>query len=190
MAGVVLAGGRSSRMGEDKALLRYKDKKLIDHMIGLLTEAGLKSTYISGDLPDYPCISDLVRHQGPLVGVRSVLQEIRPLGFSSALFVPVDMPLLKGEVFLSLRNHIDHCDAVCYQEHHLPVLLRLTEDVNQALMNHCADNNTTDRSLRHFLGSIDTHRLTIPDELQDCFENINTPTQWRRLKDHEATVIE
>ena len=47
-AGIVLAGGRSSRMGTSKALLRYKDRPLIEHMQNLLHQAGLDDVYISG----------------------------------------------------------------------------------------------------------------------------------------------
>jgi molybdopterin-guanine dinucleotide biosynthesis protein A len=35
IAGVVLAGGQSSRMGTNKALLEYKGQPLLSHMIGL-----------------------------------------------------------------------------------------------------------------------------------------------------------
>ena len=36
IAGVVLAGGKSSRMGKNKAMLIYNGKPLLNHMVGIL----------------------------------------------------------------------------------------------------------------------------------------------------------
>ena len=51
IAGIVLAGGKSSRMGQNKALLSYRGQPLIEHMQRLIGQAGLQDVYISGDVP-------------------------------------------------------------------------------------------------------------------------------------------
>ena len=50
IAGVVLTGGRSSRMGQNKALLDYQGKPLIEHMMEILKTTGIKEIFISGDV--------------------------------------------------------------------------------------------------------------------------------------------
>jgi molybdopterin-guanine dinucleotide biosynthesis protein A len=92
--GFVLAGGRSSRMGRDKALLAYAGRPLIEHAVSILTGAGL-TPHILGlrpDLADYaPIIEDLRPGSGPLGGLEAALT------FSKTelnVFLPVDLPLL------------------------------------------------------------------------------------------------
>lgn len=94
MNGFVLAGGRSTRMGTDKALLLYAGRPLILHAIDLLKSAGVKP-HIAGARPDLsayaPVIEDLHPGRGPLGGIEAVL------GSSSSewnVFLPVDLPLL------------------------------------------------------------------------------------------------
>lgn len=90
----ILAGGRSTRMGRDKALLLLNGKPLIQYGIATLQELGLQPR-LAGTRPDLatfaPVISDLRPGCGPLGGVEAALQ------VSSAdlnLFLPVDVPLL------------------------------------------------------------------------------------------------
>ncbi|MEA5446610.1 NTP transferase domain-containing protein, partial [Gammaproteobacteria bacterium AB-CW1] len=50
-AGLVLAGGASSRMGEDKALLRHGQESLLALAVRRLTAAGADPVLVSGDRP-------------------------------------------------------------------------------------------------------------------------------------------
>lgn len=43
--GIVLAGGLSRRMGRDKALLPWQGRTLLEHMRGLLLQAGAKRAW-------------------------------------------------------------------------------------------------------------------------------------------------
>lgn len=71
-AGIVLAGGRSSRMGRDKALLPWHGRTLLEHMRGLLRQAGAQRVWVSGAYPAFAGIPDRIAHCGPLGGLYSV----------------------------------------------------------------------------------------------------------------------
>lgn len=109
--GVVLAGGRSSRMGSDKALLHLGGRPLIDYAMDILRNAGLPIS-ISGSRADLvhlaPVIADVEPSQGPLNGICSTLQT---LAESWIVLLTVDMPLVPSSlVELMLEVAID-CNA-------------------------------------------------------------------------------
>src|SRR4051812_38889664 len=110
VAGFVLAGGRSSRMGRDKALLSFAGRPLVQHALDLLSkvllsDCGLERSIV-GDRPDLaayaPVIPDEETGRGPLQGI------CRAMAASSAelsVFISVDTPLLPASLLSCLLYH-------------------------------------------------------------------------------------
>lgn len=94
LAGFVLAGGRSSRMGVDKALVELDGRPLIAHALGILRGAGL-DVAIAGaraQLDGFArVVADLYPDLGPLGGICSALAATSARW---SVFLPVDLPLL------------------------------------------------------------------------------------------------
>ncbi|HEY0759346.1 MAG TPA: molybdenum cofactor guanylyltransferase [Acidisarcina sp.] len=90
----VLAGGRSSRMGRDKALLDLNGAPLIEHALAKLRSLGFEPRIV-GCRPDLerfaPVIEDRRPGCGPLGGIEAALAVSRA---ERNLFLPVDLPLL------------------------------------------------------------------------------------------------
>ena len=108
-AGFVLAGGRSSRMGRDKAFVEMGGRTLAAHAVHLLQGAGLSASFAGAGagararLAEIaPVIPDQAADQGPLHGVCSALAQA---GAEFAVFVPVDMPLLPPSLLAYLLRH-------------------------------------------------------------------------------------
>lgn len=104
-AGFVLAGGRSSRMGADKALLPLCGKPLIAHALGILHQAGLPASIAGAhsSLAAFaPVIPDSNPHQGPLGGICAALASTTARW---AVFLPVDQPLLPASLVTYLLRH-------------------------------------------------------------------------------------
>ena len=107
-AGFVLAGGRSSRMGSDKALQEFAGKPLICHAIEVLHAAGLRAQIAGArsDLaafgPVIPDATDANISLGPLSGICSALAATEA---QFAVFLPVDMPVVPpGLIRVLLEN--------------------------------------------------------------------------------------
>jgi molybdopterin-guanine dinucleotide biosynthesis protein A len=93
--GFVLAGGRSSRMGQDKALLQVGGRPLVDLALDKFRSVGLAAARIAGSRTDLSShasvVPDLHPGCGPLSGIEAALAATtQPLN----IFLPVDMPLL------------------------------------------------------------------------------------------------
>ena len=100
--GYVLAGGKSTRMGRDKALLEIGGKPLIRSAVNLL-KALTERVVILGPAEKYgflglPVLPDLVPSRGPLSAIYTGLERS---GTAVNLFLACDMPLME-ETFLKL----------------------------------------------------------------------------------------
>lgn len=103
-AGFVLAGGQSSRMGRDKALVELAGRPLIVHALEALRNAGL-SAKIAGarsELSGFaPVIPDLEENAGPLSGVCAALAAMQA---DFGVFLSVDLPLIPASLLAHLAG--------------------------------------------------------------------------------------
>lgn len=94
IGGYVLAGGKSSRMGRDKALLELGGGPLVQHAVTKLRRI-CKEVHILSNNPGLdayaPLVPDLHESCGPLGGIEAGLEHSR---YYWNLFTPVDMPFL------------------------------------------------------------------------------------------------
>jgi molybdenum cofactor guanylyltransferase len=108
-SGFVLAGGRSSRMGRDKALLPFGSQPLISHALSILREAGLP-VWIAGANPEAnsalaayaPVVDDPQPGLGPLGGICAALAAAAT---RYVVFLPVDLPLLPSSLIAYMLHH-------------------------------------------------------------------------------------
>jgi molybdenum cofactor guanylyltransferase len=94
VGGYVLAGGKSLRMGRDKALLELDGKPLVEHAVMKLGRV-CADVHLLGnrnELAVYgPLVRDVHEGRGPLSGIEAALEHSR---HAWNLFMPVDMPFL------------------------------------------------------------------------------------------------
>jgi len=100
---VILSGGKSSRMGEDKSLLPFgASKTLIEFQHDKLSKI-FKNIYISSksDKFDFPCkiIYDTSEIYSPMVALQSILQSIEE---KKVFIISVDTPLVEENTIYKL----------------------------------------------------------------------------------------
>ena len=179
---LVLAGGASSRMGMDKALLSYEGVPQLRRVAGLLSEVAppvfvsVRAGQAAGPhLDGLRLLPDQDAGIGPLEGLLAAFREASDCAW---LVVAVDMPFLTAETLTRLveardpsasatayRNpETDRPEPVCaiYEPSILPVLIRAKEERRYSLM------LLRDVPVR----LVEPHR---PEELR----NINDPAEYR-----------
>ncbi len=113
----VLAGGASSRMGRNKALLRVGGERLVERVVGRLAPLS-DDLMVSTNTPaDYEFLGGRVRFvpdllgpgQGPLVGIASALAAAR---HPRVLVVATDMPFLNLTLLRYLATLEPDADVV------------------------------------------------------------------------------
>jgi len=190
--GLVLAGGKSIRMGKPKDKINWHGKEQRYYMADLLAPLCDK-VYIScrqeqsSDLDqDYLFLSDTFSDIGPLAGLLSAFK-INP--DAAWIVVACDLPLLDSESleFLIKSRNADKI-ATAYQNptDHLPEpLITIWEPKSYTILNTCLETRNT--SLRRALINNDT--LIIQPSKPDTLFNVNTPEELLKVSEILKKII-
>jgi len=162
--GAVLAGGRSTRFGSDKAEAIWRGRPLLDHVVDRLGSASSKVLVVGRDHADYETISDRpAPNLGPLGGLNAALHFALANGFDRVLSAPCDAPSLSEELLVKLaaaRNNVYLAD--------MPVIGCWKADTASLLDAHLRGRQG--RSMRSWAERIDAVALDLPAPF-----NINRP---------------
>lgn len=175
IAGVILSGGQSSRMGTDKSQLKIRDITLIEHTKQLLIDSGVTDTYVSGK----DGIKDIYSGKGPISGIHASLNFLKSFDF--IVFIPVDMPLLTKEVISEFTTHQhiqDQQQIVSFEGNNLPLMIKNDRNIRSVLENQI---DTNELSIYKLLQNLDSKTIdnSYPKEV---FTNTNSPNQWKDAK--------
>lgn len=125
MKSLLLAGGRSMRMGRDKALLEVDGEPCIARVAMALAEAGREPIRIAVANPedvesygavidsqlDVEWVLDAEPHSGPIEALVEAFED--PLVESETIqLAPVDVPWVQSDLFVSLEEALDSADAL------------------------------------------------------------------------------
>ncbi|WP_416307274.1 molybdenum cofactor guanylyltransferase [Neptunicella sp. SCSIO 80796] len=173
IAGVVLAGGLSSRMGQDKAELLYQGKTLLVHCIERLSQSHVEQVIISRNRPD--CVADIYPQSGPLGGIHAVMSQY---AFDGYLFLPVDMPLVDEALLSALISAGAATRRIsCYSSSCLPVYIPYRDDIVDFIQQQLQQNGK--RSIVYLLEQFEHQRIACPND--SMLVNINTLQDWQAL---------
>ena len=177
--GLVLAGGRSSRMGSDKAAIRYGDRTQLERAADLLravtleTFVSVRSDQVSDPLrAKFPQIVDTGEVEGPAAGIQAAL---RTKPDAAWLVVACDLPYLTAATISHLLAHRDVSRiATAYRSSHdglpEPLCAIYEPSAGPALQQFIATGRNCPRK---FLINSDTLLLAQPDP--ETLDNVNTP---------------
>lgn len=111
--GFILAGGASSRMGRDKAVLELGSiqfvKRIADSLSPITRRVVLVGPERTGPLNGFPRVSDVYPGWGALGGLHAALHACRE---GLALIVACDLPFVTADLFSRLISLLGDYDAV------------------------------------------------------------------------------
>ena len=200
---IILAGGRSLRMGFDKQLLRLNDEYLLARNLELMLSIFPEVIVVSNEpekLKRIPgiertlVIKDIYEGKGPLGGVHAGLRQVSS---DFAFILAVDMPLLDQDYILKMKTLMSEAEAgdglvnvsiasgepepffAFYGKHLIPQL-------EAAILSNR-------RSLRRFIDHQNFIRLDYPGgevEDRDSFFNINDKKGFRDFHEMQNPELE
>jgi len=113
ITGIILSGGKSSRMGTDKGLLLFENKPFIQHSIDalkpLVSEIIIVSNNKDYNVFGFKRVEDAIENAGPLAGIYSGLNESKT---DYNLVLSCDIPLISSEILEKLINAIDDVSEI------------------------------------------------------------------------------
>ncbi|TYQ17932.1 UNVERIFIED_CONTAM: molybdenum cofactor guanylyltransferase [Acetivibrio alkalicellulosi] len=96
MTGIILAGGKSSRMGRKKAFINLDGKTIIDRILAILKEVFLEVIIVSNTPEDFSytnlkVVMDIISDKGSLGGLYTGLVNMK---YERCFVVACDMPFI------------------------------------------------------------------------------------------------
>jgi molybdopterin-guanine dinucleotide biosynthesis protein A len=107
ITGIILSGGKSSRMGRNKSFLKVGDKTIIERVRDLLQGIFHDVILITNDPDEYkfldlPMFEDVYKHKGPLAGIHSGLMHSST---ESNFIISCDIPFMTQEMIKYLVDY-------------------------------------------------------------------------------------
>lgn len=174
ITGIILAGGKSSRFGSNKALANYKNTTILEHTYNTL-QPFCRSIIISGEYSEYKNLkiktqADLIPNIGPLGGIYSCLINS---GTPWLLIITCDMPLINEKVLSKLITNEYHNLVIHKIEDDLQLFPMLIANNQQNIA--AIENNIQNKkyAIRHLLNRMQAHVIPVKKEDESLFKNIN-----------------
>ena len=185
ITGVILAGGMSSRMGQNKALMSLGGKRLVDRVVVVMREVFNDLLVVTNTPEMYadlgiPMVRDVWPEKGSLGGVYSAIYHVTT---PYCLVVACDMPFLNAAVMRYLITQIADYDVI------IPDVLDELQTLHAIYSKACLqpiERRLEAHRLRivGFFADVRV-RLVTASELQPydpellAFQNLNTPEEFQ-----------
>ena len=178
--GIVLAGGASRRMGQNKAQLTLLGKTLLEHQIEKLRQAGASEILISGKdsppLPNTSIIADILPDRGPLGGLHACLKAAY---YPTCLILSVDVPLIPVATLRQLAvTHVHGATVLRHGKHVEPLIGMYDSALAEVIYPLIETGGAPVRALEHLAPweYVDYQ----DDEALLC--NCNTPQEFEQME--------
>lgn len=188
ITGVILAGGKSSRMGTNKSFLKLGIQSIIERISDLMKSVFSEVILITNTPEEYsflnlPTFEDIYKWKGPLAGIHSALVHSK----TEKIFVlSCDVPLMSKEMIEYIIEYksdkpIIFCEAAGF---HQPLVGVYSKNILQKVNDFISTTEVSDKSFHHFLKSVEAEIIQ-PEKLSfykdELFFNVNNPDDYSMI---------
>ncbi len=190
--GVVLAGGKSLRFGEDKSQVKLNNKSLIDHILSEILTEFKELLIVSNNSIEFnksekiSIISDFKNNLGPLGGVLTAMKWIKDNNkdYQWISTFPTDTPFFKNQILKDFHDQINLKNGKLFfiksnnTRHNIFGLwsIDLADKLKKDLENG-------DRKVEDWANKVGVNIIDMQFEKNDPFFNINTKEDLEKAKD-------
>ncbi len=192
MRSVILAGGESRRMGQNKALLPIQGEPMIQRVLQICEEITDDQVVVANEPSLYKflqtqVISDRYKGQGPLAGLEAAMFHFDEDWF---MLAPCDSPSISSDVYKILISQRAGHDMVIpvFQGREHPLHGLYHRRCYDTVKNHLEIGSLRIRDLfeKHSTKFVDEFSNSVsPHKLEQHFMNLNHPedyNQWMKTK--------
>lgn len=187
---IILSGGKSSRMGTNKALLKFHEKTNIERIKDELQHVFDDIILVTNDPETYhflniKTVTDQYPGSGPLAGIHAGLEAS---DYEENFVVACDMPFVSAELASSLVKALKHHDAVVpvSEGRQHPLFAAYQKRVAREAKESIEDGNLR---IKHMLEKLNVRFLDeaglqhyFEGSLDRVFFNMNHPEEYEHAK--------
>jgi len=182
ITGIVLAGGKSSRMGSDKGLIKIDNKTFVENVVAAM-EPLVNEIIIVSNNPEYDQfgfyrVEDDIKDSGPLAGLYSGLK------YSNSEFnlvLSCDIPIIKTEILEKLIE-VDYKNFEVTQIESHNKTMPLIAIYQKQCMHKCLELLQQDeRRLRVAVNQLKTKTIVIDSEYDPFVKNVNNKEDLKTI---------
>lgn len=188
ITGIILAGGKSSRMGLNKSFLKIGDETIIERITDLMQSIFNDVIIITNSPKEYlflqiPMYEDIYKWRGPLAGIHSGLTHSST---EVNFIISCDVPLMSKEMIEFIVEYksdrpIKFCKAAGY---HQPLAGIYKSEIVQEIEDVICIDQVSDKSFHQFLKIVDAE-IIHPENLSfyndEIFFNMNKKEDYEEL---------
>jgi molybdenum cofactor guanylyltransferase len=189
--GFILVGGKSSRMGKDKFLLKINGKTFLQTAFETLKKVEIEKISVSVSenislIKDFPVVEDIFKNRGALSGIQSALVHSKS---SFTIILACDYPFVSVELieFLmnvaTIENEFDAYAPIQIDGKIQPLCAVYKTETCGKSLSKMLENEAGNYSVRDFLNRVKTRYIKFNEiehlpNAETFFFNVNTPEDF------------
>ncbi|MES2395543.1 MAG: molybdenum cofactor guanylyltransferase [Bacteroidota bacterium] len=187
ITGIILAGGKSSRMGSDKGMVKLNEKKFIQHILEAVlpnvNEVMIIANNDNYNNLGYKVIKDKIKDCGPLGGIYTGLMNSKT---ENNIVVSCDIPFINRDLIKYIIENTNNADITVpvYKGNIEPLCAVYTKRTSDQIYNLIMNK---DLKIQNILKYFITKELYITKKQKfftdRLFVNINTPEELKQQKE-------